>query len=177
MKKLSSVFLLIIATTLLPKKTLAQLLGDNAFLQGAWVEAAIGANGSMGSNRVVPTGYHTRSPSFNFYDPGLGAFTGATASRLMMTYDAGHDGWTSGIPVIAAGAWAPGGFFGDYSMPGTPYEAWSVQINGVRGDALFYTFGGASTGYTGALPITGTVTGYTNVAGNKTGTWQGAAGT
>ncbi|MES2701979.1 MAG: Ig-like domain-containing protein, partial [Bacteroidota bacterium] len=86
----------------------------------------------------------------------------------MMTYDAGHDGWTVGTPVP---------YFGDYSMPGTPYEAWSVQINGVRGNADFETYLGASSGYTGTLAMTGTVTGYTNAGGTLTGTWVGTAGT
>jgi uncharacterized protein YjdB len=171
MKQLSAVInsLTFVLLSLVTFSSSAQLVGDNAFLQGRYVEAGIASNGSMGSNRIVPSGYHTRSPSFSTYDPGLGAFN-TSASRLMMVYDAGHDGWGTGIPTGY-------GYFGDYSMPGTPYEGWSVAINGVRGDANFQTFLGTGTGYTLTLPMTGTVTGYTNSGGTMTGTWQGTAGT
>jgi uncharacterized protein YjdB len=172
MKQIYSFAVLLFVLLVSGKNTFAQMVGDNIFLQGKYVEAAIAPNGSMGSTVLVPAGYHTRSPSFSFWDPGLGVATASSTARLMMTYDAGHDGWTVGTPQP---------FFGDYSMPGTPYEAWSVEINGSRGDAFFQTFwtSFSTTGYTSSfgLPMTGTVTGYTNTGGTMTGTWQGSAGT
>ncbi len=146
----------------------AQMIGDQVFLQGKWVEAGIAPNGSMGSTRLVPSGFHTRCPiNFNMYDPGLSAFTGASYARLMMTYDAQHDGWSSGTPP----------FFGDYSFPGTPYEGWGIQINGSHSEAhCEYYNGTTTTGFAGAAGLTGTNVSYSISAGLMTTVWQGTAG-
>src|SRR6185369_14475670 len=95
MRKFSSFFsvLLAIISISISSPSFAQMIGDQVFLQGKWVEVGVAPNGSLGSTRLVPAGFHTRSPGFNFYDPGIAAFTGSSTARLMMTYDAGHDGW------------------------------------------------------------------------------------
>eukprot|EP01035_Chromulina_nebulosa_P023417 gene23417-30349_t len=142
------------------------MIGSQIFLQGRYVEVGVAPNGSLGSTRLPPAGYHTRSPTFNFYDPGLAAFTGASNQRLMMVYDAGFDGWTTGTPT----------FFGDYSMPGTPYEGWGIQINGAHSEAQAQYFLGVSSGYNGAAGLTGANISYTNAGGVITGVWQGTAG-
>ena len=39
----------------------AQQVGDNVFLQGAYVEVGIAPNGGYGSTRQPPEGYHENS--------------------------------------------------------------------------------------------------------------------
>ena len=160
---LSIVFLILLSGT---RVSHAQMIGDQIFLQGRYVEVGVAPNGALGSTRLPPAGFHTRSPTFNFYDPGLGAFTGASNQRLMMVYDAGFDGWTTGTPT----------FFGDYSMPGSPYEGWGIQVNGAHSEAQAQYYQGVTTGFNGTAGLTGTNTTYTNSAGQMTGVWQGTAG-
>lgn len=159
----STLFVLLVAAT---SGTYAQMIGDQIFLQGKYVEVGVAPNGSLGSTRLPPATYHTRSPAFNFYDPGLGAFTGLSAARLMMVYDAGFDGWTSGTPT----------FFGDYSMPGTPYEGWGIQINGNHSEAQAQYYQGVTTGFQGTAGLTGNNVSFTNPPGKLVGVWQGTAG-
>src|ERR1035437_2101485 len=140
MKNRSLFLLLLIFVVLCGVTVNAQMVGDNIYLPGQYVEVGIAPNGSLGSTRNVPSGYYPYSPSFSIYDPALAAYA-TVANPMMMVYDAGHDGWTVGSPP----------FFGDYSMPGTPYEGWGIQINGSHSEAHFeYYLGSAITGYSGA---------------------------
>jgi uncharacterized protein YjdB len=171
MKQLSTRFIVFLAFVALSlsHSAKAQMVGDQIFLKGKWVEVGVAPNGALGSTRLPPAGvYHCSSPTFNFWDPGLGAFTGASNQRLMMVYDAGHDGFTTGTPA----------FFGDYSMPGSPYEGWGIQINGAHSEAQaqYYTASGA-TGFAGGAGLTGNTTAYLNPTGKTIGVWQGTAGT
>jgi len=95
----------------------AQMVGDNAFLQGRWLEAAIAPNGSWGNTMPVPAGYTTRAgSSLTYADPITG--TTPAGNGLDFSYDQGHDGWTVGaVP-----------FYGSFYLPGTPFDGWSVQI-------------------------------------------------
>ncbi|NDC40820.1 MAG: hypothetical protein EBZ77_04590, partial [Chitinophagia bacterium] len=144
---------------------LAQMSGDNIFLPGRYVKVAIAPNGSFGSTVTLPSGYYYRSPSLYIYDPALGTAS-STSARLAMVYDAGHDGWTSGSPA----------YFGDYTLPGTPYEGWQLEINGSMSNAWYqyYQSYGAS-GFSGTL--SGNNTSYTNTGGQLKAVWQGTAGT
>ncbi len=146
---------------------MAQLSGDNVFIPGRYVQVAIAPNGSFGSTVNLPSGYyHNAGGSIYAYDPGTR--TGSTTgNRLAFIYDAGHDGWTAGSP----------NYFGDYTLPGTPYEGWSVQVNGSQGNAFYtnLTTSGA-TGYSGSLTMTGTNTSYSNTGGVLVGVWTGTAG-
>ena len=164
MKNLSVVVLALTFFVLSVGKVNAQMVGDQIFLPGQFVEVGVAPNGSLGSvTSTLPSGYYSRSPSQYAWDPGTGTGSTTTA-RLMMIYDAGHDGWTTGTPT----------FFGDYSMPGTPYEAWSVQAGGTRWDAQFqYLQAAGATGFTGGL--TGTNISYTNSGGQLKSVWQGTA--
>ena len=150
----------------LNKSSVAQMVGDQVFLKGKWVEVGVAPNGALGSTVLPPTGvYHCNSPTFTFWDPAAASFT-TSNQRLMMVYDAGHDGWTTGTP----------GFFGDYSMPGTPYEGWGIQINGNHSEAqaqYYWTTG--ATGFAGGAGLTGTNTAYLNPAGKTIGVWSGTA--
>ncbi len=109
--------------------------------------------------------------AFTYYDPALAAaaaLQGGTVgnSALAMVYDQGHDGWTVGTPA----------FFGDYTLPGTPYEGWGVQVNGTHSEAQFQYFEtfAAVTGYQGGT-LTGAPTSYTNSGGHLIGVWSGSA--
>jgi uncharacterized protein YjdB len=168
MRKTTTYFctLLAIISFVINTPSFAQMVGDQIFLKGKWVQVGVAPNGSLGSTRLPPAGvYNCNSPTFNFYDPGLAAFTGASNQRLMMVYDAGLDGFTTGTP----------GFFGDYSMPGTPYEGWGVQVNGNHSEAQAQYYLGTTTGFAGAAGLTGNNTAYLNPTGQTIGVWQGTA--
>ena len=166
MKKIYSYFLAIVILASYSGKTIAQMVGDNIFLQGHWVEAGVAPNGSLGSTRGTPSGYHPyMGGSGSYYDPALGAYA-TVSTALMMVYDADHDGWTSGTPP----------YFGDYSLPGTPYEGWGIQVNGSHSEAQFqYYTGTAISGFAGGATLTGTNISYTNVGGALTALWRGTA--
>ncbi len=144
----------------------AQFSGDNIFLPGHYVQVAIAPNGSFGSTVALPSGYYHSSPSIYVYDPGARSAT-TTSARLAFIYDAGHDGWTTGTP----------NFFGDYTLPGTPYEGWNMQIGSSQGNAFYqnYQSYGAS-GFTGGLSFSGSNTSYTNSGGHLIAVWNGTAG-
>ena len=146
----------------------AQFSGDNIFLPGHYVQVGIAPNGSLGSTTTgVPTGYYPKSPSLDFRDPGTGIYT-TTNQRLAMVYDFGHDGWTVGTP---SGAW------GDITLPGTPYEGWSIEIAGAQSNAwdqYYQPFSGFASGFSGTL--NGGNVSYTNSGGVISAVWAGTAG-
>lgn len=124
----------------------SQIVGANVFMQGQWLEAGVTGNGSWGSpTGSAPPGYHTRSTGIDF------------------SYDAGHDGWTVGTDP----------WYGSYFMPGTPFDGWSMQVNGAQSNA-YYTDGGFYN-FPGAT-LTGAVSGYSNTGGIISGIWSGTAG-
>ncbi len=144
----------------------AQLVGDNVFLPGKYLEVGIAPNGSWGNTVAPPAGYHSNligitAPGYTT-DPVTGT---STAGILAMdfSYDVGHDGWTAGVDS----------FYGPYFMPGTPFDGWAIQVNGVRSDAFFTNAGFGPAGTT----LTGTNVGYTNAGGVLSGIWQGSVGT
>ncbi len=146
------------------KPACAQLVGDNTFLQGQFLEVGVAPNGCWGNTVNVPAGYHTHTGSAisSYPDPLTGA--AATGNGLDFSYDKGHDGW------------ATGQYYGSYFLPGIPFLGWSMQVGGVRSDA-FYT--DAPSGFYNAAggTLTGTNVGYTNSGGICTGTWLGSAST
>jgi gliding motility-associated-like protein len=126
----------------------AQMVGGNAFLQGAYLEIGVDNMGALGACST-PAGYHPHTSSFG------------TSTNLAEVYDYGHDGWTVGSPA----------YMGDYTIPGVPSEGWSIQIG-----ATEYRNWATSTACTGTFQAPGTITGYTNAGGNKIGVWTGTAG-
>ena len=137
----------------------AQMVGDCVFLQAAHVEVGISPLGSFGSSRAAPASYHPDG-AFSLWDPGAGAMY---STRLLgFVADPAGDGWTTGTPAA----------FGDYFLPGTPQEGWSIQVNGVESDAWTQalTFG-PTTGFSGTL--SGTNISYTTSGGVSLGVWQG----
>ncbi|MFA6151084.1 MAG: hypothetical protein WC716_07185, partial [Chitinophagaceae bacterium] len=124
MKQILRVFslLMLTATVLSSKNSIAQLVGTEVFLQGDYVEVGIATNGSFGTDNNAPTGYHPR---------GVGALLGFVA-------DPDKDGWTLGTP----------NYIGDYFLPGTPQEGWDMQLGEVWARAWRFPTG---TSYTGGL--------------------------
>ncbi len=102
----------------------AQLVGDNTFLSGKWLQVAIAPNGSWGNTRTPPAGYFTHGSASTYADPITGT---SPTSGMDFSYDWGHDGFTVGTDP----------FYGSYFLPGTPFDGWSVQVNGARSDAYY----------------------------------------
>jgi gliding motility-associated-like protein len=160
--KLRYSFLTFFALLIVCQHSSAQLVGDQIFLQGRFLEVGVAPNGAWGNTMPVPATYHSHSGSFPSYpDPITG--TSAGSNGLDFSYDPGHDGWTVGSPAPASGNCC---FYGAYFLPGTPFDGWSIQMNGQRSDA-FYTSSGFALG-TGAT-FSGTNVGYGYTAANPCG--------
>ena len=163
MRNLFTRSLLVVALFTMCGTAMAQMVGDNIFFPGKYLEVGMAPNGSLGSTRVPPTGYYARAPTFTLYDPALGSST-SVSNALAMVYDNGHDGWTVGTPA----------YFGDYTLPGDPYEGWGIQISGTHSEAHFEYYEGTTTGYTGGS-LTGNTVSYTTTGPHLIGLWQGSA--
>ncbi len=159
-------------------KATAQLVGDQIFLQGQWLEIGVAPNGSWGNTRTVPAGYHTHTGSAitGYTDPLTG--TAATGNGLDFSYDVGHDGWTAGSP--AGGVCC---FYGAYFLPGTPFDGWAIQMNGTpnKVSSAYYSNPGFARG-SAVTSFSGTNISYTHTVGspcapdpqgNMVGVWQG----
>ena len=126
----------------------AQIVGTNLFLQGAYLEAGFQQNGAIGAGAAAPSGYHPH---------GTYTVCGATGSFLGSVYDYGHDGWSVGTPP----------YMGDYSLPGSPFEEWDIQVSG-------NVYMSGATMCSGTAGLSSSFTSYNNVAGAATATWAGA---
>ncbi len=172
MKKIYLIGLLAALFTCYGNLAKAQLVGDDLFLQGKYLEVSVAPNGSWGNTVAPPAGYHghTGGSTSSYTDPTTGTAYSGTSS-LDFAYDANHDGWGTG--VIAADP-----FWGPFFLPGTPFDGWSVQVNGKMGQAYYTTAGFATLG--GAI-FKGTNTSYAtslNTGGcitpnTKIGYWTG----
>ena len=157
----------------IPAGLFAQMVGDNIFLPGQFIQAAIAPNGSFGSTVTMPTGYyHDCTSAISVYDHATGSSTSST-SRLALIYDSGHDGWTTGTPA----------YFGDYTLPGSPYEGWDIQIGAAsgtgttnQGHAWYTNYQSSASGFSGSLAFSGSLTSYTNSGGVIKAVWTGTAG-
>ena len=152
---------------------MAQLVTDNAFLQGQFLEVCVAPNGSWGQTVPAPAGYHLHtdgSVSGGYTDPIL--LTSTPAPLMDFNYDYRHDGW-----VGAFGTYMPP-WYGPYYLPGTPYDGWAMQVGEVMSSAWYTDHGYNNTaiGTMTAGTLAGTVTGYSNSGGMITGTWTGSAG-
>ena len=157
-------YLLVAAAMVCGKKAVAQMVGDNVFLKGNYVEVGVAPNGGFGTTANAPAGYHPRTgTSFSFFDP-LAGTSSTLANNLGFVADYGMDGWAVGTP----------GYFGDYYLPGDPQEGWAIQVGGVESDAYIPSYMTGSTGFTGSLA--GTNTGYSVTGTMKRAFWQGTNG-
>ena len=113
-------------------------------MQGDYVEVGIHRAGSFGTQNSAPSGFHPNS-----------------GSRLGFVADHQKDGWSSGTPAYS----------GDYFVPGSPEEGWSLEwtspTGGERNFGNYGLMGGAAIATTS---LTETSSGTTRSA-----VWTGTA--
>jgi len=140
--------------TLTCKSSNAQIVTSNLFLQGKYLEIGSQQNASLGSSVNPPAGYHPKNSGSPF-------ICGSSSPNFLASvYDYGLDGWTIGTPA----------YMGDYTLPGSPWEGWGIEVNGTR-EWAYSTNCNLSGGLT---PATGTWTLYTNSGGQALGYWNGS---
>nr|MBA3830199.1 hypothetical protein [Taibaiella sp.] len=124
MKKLFFVqFVSVLCLMLLAHSVFAQLDSCNAFLGGSFIEVGVNTNGAYGSSVSAPPGFHPKGGSSvtnTCYPSNCVPF----GNGLGFVADPAKDGWTVGTPP----------YFGDYFLPGTPQEGWSLQADSFRID-------------------------------------------
>ena len=173
MKKLSFAGLLMaVAVLFTAKETQAQLVTDNIFLSGHWLEACVAPNGAWGNTVNPPAGYYTYTggSTYSYPDPVLGT-TASSTTTIDFIYDANHDGWTVAAPGSED-------YYGPYFMPGTPFDGWSVQVDGQMCQAFYSSggfagLGGASLSGTNIAYGTSLSTGGCLTPNTTFGIWQG----
>jgi uncharacterized protein YjdB len=140
----------------------AQLVNCNVFLQGNYIEVGINLTGAFGTSEPAPVGYHPRpGGSGNLQNTCTSTCTGTTRG-LGFVADPDKDGWTVGSP----------GYYGDYFVPGSPQEGWSIKTNGHNSNAWNINGAcGTAVLYTGGL--TGNNLSYSSTGSVISGTWQG----
>ena len=119
-----------------------QAVSGNHFLQGNHIEVGVAPNGAFGSTVNAPSGYHPRNDA--------GTLLGFVA-------DVAKDGWSTGSPA----------FHGDFFLPGSPQEGWSIATGTTQADA-WRIYGGTPTG-----ALTGTNVSYNTSATEVSSLWQG----
>lgn len=137
------------------------------FLQGDYVELGIAPNGAFGTPANAPAGYHSRPHPIlsSLYNPVTGSYQ-ARNMALGFVADPVKDGWDNGNPA----------YYGDYFMPGTVQEGYSIQVNGIKSNAWSNNYSNAlASGFTG--PLTGSNTSYTATATEQIATWEGRMNT
>jgi gliding motility-associated-like protein len=165
--KLRYLILLLLVVLFQRNNSSAQLVTDNAFLGGKWLQVGIAPNGSWGNTVPVPAGYTTRGgSSLSYTDPITG--TVASGNGLDFSFDQGHDGWTVGTPP----------WYGAFFLPGTPFDGWQIEIDDTMASA-FYSSGGFDTAEGGNFG--GTVVSWSgptcwNPQAPNAGTWAGTYG-
>ncbi|GEP98254.1 Ig-like domain-containing protein [Chitinophaga cymbidii] len=143
MKKMYKFLFIVACYALLSTNTHAQMVSGNGFLKADYIEAGVRPNGAFGTTVKCPENYfyHTNT-SFN--------------GRLGFISDVGKDGWDVGSPA----------YIGDYFLPGSPYEGFSVQIDGTRH---------LNSGFNHD-DIPGAVTGFSTTDVSQTVEWTGNIG-
>jgi len=136
----------------------AQLVGGSGYLQGAWLEIGLSSNDAFGTT-APPAGYHPHCPGC------WPTYTSVPPFGLAEVYDYGHDGWAVGAPPS----------MGDYTLPGSPFEGWEMQVNGTRMQQYASpAFSGTPYTASGAASMTGTsFPYYTNTSGSARVGWAG----
>ncbi len=151
MKKYITLLLLSLLVTM--SSAIAQLSGGNLFLKGNFLEVGFQANGAMGATSGIPAGFHPHSSG------------SAGGGSLASVYDYTRDGWTVGTPP----------YMGDYTMVGTPYEMWGIQVGSVRTHAAQQAPSGVYYNSGSGIGLYGVNTGYSLTAMEATGYWDGTA--
>lgn len=94
-----------------PEGPFAVVLEGDGFLQGQFVEAGVANNGHFGTSVSAPGGFHPKLPPDDFSQDG--------GQRLGFVSDRQKDGWGVGYDD------------GDFFVPGTPFEAWGIEVDGM----------------------------------------------
>ncbi len=134
-------FIIAIVVLLSVHSLRAQIVSGNGFLKEQYIEAGLQPSGAFGSKVACPADYFYHNNA-NF------------GGKLGFISDVGKDGWTVGSPA----------YIGDYFLPGTPYEGFSVQIDGTR----YLNSGSAMT-----QDITGSITGFSTTDTSQSVEWIG----
>lgn len=158
MKKNLALALLFIASLLSGPVSRAQVVGDCHYLKGKFLELGIAPTGCFGAPRPAPAGFHPGAGGW-LYDPGTA--TTYSGGQVGFIADPAMDGWTTGTPAK----------FGDFFIPGSPQEGWSIQVGGVQSNAWLQNLGFPGTGYTGTL--SGTSFSWTTSGPVITAVWKG----
>jgi len=140
----------------------AQLTDCNVFLKGNYLEVGINWNGAYGSSVVPPSGYHPRGGDPVINSPVCGN-TCDSSGGLGFVCDPDKDGWTVGSPA----------YYGDYFLPGTPQEGWSIMADGKQANA----WNGPGCDTSGPRIMDSAMTGsnisYIDTGSKRIGIWQG----
>lgn len=122
------------------------------FLKGDYVEVGTFVDGAFGSALNAPAGFH---PITDCPTAGPGKQT------LGFVSDPDKDGWlVSGIGKSA--------YMGDYFVPGTPFEGFEVEVNGVKGRNWAAGMG--------VNELTTTATSFSSSVSEQRGVWEGNFG-
>ena len=152
MKKNRYSTILVILLSLFAIAANAQMVGTSVFLQGRYTEVGSQGNATLGGINA-PSTYHPH---------GSNSLCGSSTNLLAMVFDYGYDGWTTGTPP----------YMGDYTIPGSPWEGWAVEVSSTAEYA-----NSTSCGFTGSL--TGSWLSYTRYTGGtnprSTSIWTGSA--
>jgi gliding motility-associated-like protein len=142
MKQFLSILLLLTGFIL---KSNAQMIGGQIFLQGLYSEVGISGCGVYGALTPPAT-----------YNGNVGGALGFVA-------DHEKDGWNTSSPGQPIRC-------GDYFYPGSPYEAWGIEINGVV-YGNYSSLGSCDSQVGGGIP--GGVTFFNGSGGTHDGQWEG----
>ncbi len=133
----------------------AQIVGNNAFLRGQYLEVGIGGLGYFGSDSAAPAGFHPHcSACINHNAVGFVADPGMTSWDTSST---SH-------------------YMGDYFLPGSPFEGWELQVDGKRCQGYHKMWSSYGFGVSGGMgACTGSVLSYAASGSTVSATWQGSA--
>jgi gliding motility-associated-like protein len=163
---LMKIFLLTISLFLFYFYTNAQVVNGCTYLRSNFLEIGIAPNGAFGTPEDAPAGYHARpTPMSNMMFNPISNTHRQRPKAIGFVADFQKDGWDAGTPT----------YMGDYFMPGTIQEGFSIQINGSKSNAWSNNYQtNGSTGFTGTL--TGTPTDYTVTPSSQNAIWKGRMG-
>ena len=121
-------------------------VGGEIFLQGDYLEVGIHESGSFGTSNAAPAGFHP-----------------INRSQLGFVSDPGKDGWNFGSSGQPAQS-------GDYFLPGSPEEGWTLEWDGAVGQQNFNNRGRA-----GSFDIPKTSLIETSAGDTRSAVWTGTA--
>ena len=145
----------------------AQILNGCVYLKSDYLEVGIAPNGAFGTPNNAPPGYHPRpQPGATLmFNPNTNTFA-PRPQAIGFVADYTKDGWTNGTPA----------FMGDYFMPETVQEGWSIEIDGIKRNAYSNLYqSNGNTGFTSGL--SGNNDDYTTNALEERSVWLGMAST